>query len=103
MFPQNEERMKKEMERYERERRKEEERLMRERIKEEEKLQREHRREVERREKFLQRENERVSSLKETIHFCSKEYGRLDLSLCPNVERRRNRSKKTRFAGREML
>ena len=60
-FSQSEERVKKEMERLERERRKEEERLMREKQREEERLQREQKREMERREKFLQKEYLRVS------------------------------------------
>ncbi|XP_010538181.1 PREDICTED: homeobox-DDT domain protein RLT1-like isoform X3 [Tarenaya hassleriana] len=58
--PLNEERMRKEMERHERERRKEEGRLIRERLREEERSQREQRREMERREKFLQKESERA-------------------------------------------
>ncbi|XP_039155290.1 homeobox-DDT domain protein RLT1-like isoform X2 [Eucalyptus grandis] len=67
---QSEERMRKEMERFDRERRKEEERLMREQQREEERLLREQRRESERREKYLQKKSIKAEKKrqKEELH-----------------------------------
>ncbi|XP_024637844.1 homeobox-DDT domain protein RLT1 isoform X7 [Medicago truncatula] len=61
----NEERVRKEMERQDRERRKEEERLMRERQREEERSKREEKREIERREKYLLKENIKAERIRQ--------------------------------------